>query len=224
MWTCDSDCRRPALRRASAGCCCACSVSVAEPAPSRSVCLSGRGAAAPLGQSVRVSIELEVVDPEHAAELAKLKAETFVETFAEANDPDHVRAHLAREFSAEAVRRSLEDDDSTTWWLSDHGVPVGFLKVNRGHAQTEAGLSDGLEVEQLYVLAAHHGRGHGSRLIEHAISTARAEGYPFIWLGVWEHNSRAIAVYEHLGFVPIGDHTFLFGNEEQRDVLMRRDL
>ena len=177
----------------------------------------------PLGQSVPVSIKLEVVDPEDAAELAKLKAETFAATFTEANDQVHVQAHVAREFTADAVRRSLEDDDSTTWWLIDHDVPVGFLKVNRGHAQTETGLSDGLEVEQIYVQAAHHGRGHGSRLIDHAISTARAEGYPFIWLGVWEHNRKAIAVYEHLGFVPIGDHTFLFGNEEQRDVLMRCD-
>jgi diamine N-acetyltransferase len=165
-----------------------------------------------------------MVGPEDAAALAALKAETFVETFAEDNDPVHVRAHVAREFTADAVRRSLEDDASTTWWLLDGGVPVGFLKVNRGHAQTEPGLDDGLEVEQIYVLAAHHGRGHGSRLIDHAMHTARAEGHAFIWLGVWEHNRRAIAVYEHRGFVPIGDHTFLFGDEEQRDVLMRRDL
>jgi diamine N-acetyltransferase len=171
-----------------------------------------------------VPIELEVVGPDDAGRLAELKAETFVETFAEGNDPDHVQAHVTREFTAEAVRRSLEHDDSTTWWLIDDGLPVGFLKVNRGHAQTESGLSDGLEVEQVYVRAAHHGRAHGSRLIEHAVDTARAEGYRFIWLGVWEHNRKAIAVYEHLGFVPIGDHTFLFGNDEQRDVLMRRDL
>lgn len=169
-------------------------------------------------------IELDVVAPDDAAALAGLKAETFVETFAAANDPVHVRDHVAREFTAEAVRRSLQDDDSTTWWLIDDGAPVGFLKVNRGRAQTEPGLDDGLEVEQIYVRATRHGRGHGKRLLEHAIRTARAEGCPFIWLGVWEHNDRAIAVYEHLGFVPFGDHTFLFGSEEQRDVLMRLDL
>ena len=171
-----------------------------------------------------VPTALELVDPDNAAELAKLKADTFVEAFAEGNDPDHVRAHLAREFTAEAVKRTLEQDGSTTWWLIDDGVPIAFLKVNRGDAQTEAGLTDGLEVEQIYVLAAHHGHGHGSRLMKQVIETARAEGYRFIWLGVWEHNRGAIEVYEHLGFVPFGDHTFRFGNEEQRDVLMRREL
>lgn len=169
-------------------------------------------------------IELEIVDPGRAAELAKLKADTFAETFADDNDPDHVQAHLAREFTADAVRRTLEHDDSTTWWLVDDGEPVGYLKVNRGPAQTESGLGDGLEVEQLYVQSAHHGRGLGGRLIELAVNTARDEGLAYIWLGVWEHNRRAIAVYEHLGFVPIGEHTFRFGEEEQRDVLMRLDV
>lgn len=169
-------------------------------------------------------IELVVVDPGDAGTLAALKAQTFVETFAADNDPDHVQAHLAREFTAEAVRPTLGRDDTTTWWLRDEGVAVGYLKVNRGAAQTEPGFDDGLEVEQVYVLASQHGRGHGGRLLEHAVQTARDEGFPFIWLGVWEHNRRAIAVYEHKGYVPIGDHTFLFGDEEQRDLLMRLDV
>lgn len=103
-------------------------------------------------------------------------------------------------------------------------MPIGFLKVNRGGAQTEPDLDDGLEVEQIYVLASHHGRRLGGRLMEHAITTARQEGFPFIWLGVWENNRKALAVYEHLGFFVLGDHTFLFGDEEQRDLLMRLDL
>ena len=169
-------------------------------------------------------IELEPVSPERADDLARLKAVTFAETFAEDNDPRHVQAHVAREFTAEAVRRTLEHERSTTWWMLDDGVPIGFLKVNRGNAQTEPDLDDGLEVEQIYVLASHHGRRLGGRLMEHAITTARREGFPFVWLGVWENNEKAIAVYEHLGFFVIGDHTFLFGDEEQRDLLMRLDL
>ncbi len=171
-----------------------------------------------------MSLELVLVDPEDAGALAALKAETFVETFAADNDPEHVQVHLDRELTAQAVRSSLERDDTTTWWLLDDGDPVGYLKVNRGGAQTEPGFDDGLEVEQVYVLASHHGRGLGGRLLEHAVQTARSEGFAYIWLGVWERNHRALAVYEHLGYVPIGDHTFLFGDEEQRDLLMRLDV
>lgn len=167
---------------------------------------------------------MQPVSPEHAADLAALKAATFAETFAADNDPVHVRAHVAREFTAEAVRRTLEDERCSTWWLLDDDAPVGFLKVNRGGAQTEPHLGDGLEVEQIYVLASHHGQRLGGRLMAQAIATAREEGFPYLWLGVWEHNRKALAVYEHLGFSTIGDHTFLFGDEEQRDLLMRLDL
>jgi ribosomal protein S18 acetylase RimI-like enzyme len=173
---------------------------------------------------VSVPIEMEAVSPERAADLAELKAATFVETFAADNDPEQVKAHVAREFTSEAVRRTLEDDRCSTWWLLDDGTPVGFLKVNRGETQTEPHLREGLEVEQIYVLASHHGQRLGGRLMETAITTAREEGFPYVWLGVWEHNRKALAVYEHLGFSVIGDHTFLFGEEEQRDLLMRLDL
>jgi ribosomal protein S18 acetylase RimI-like enzyme len=40
-------------------------------------------------------------------------------------------------------------------------------------------------------------------------------------LGVWENNHPAIAFYEHLGFEAFDEHTFRFGDEEQRDLLMR---
>lgn len=167
---------------------------------------------------------MEPVGPERAADLAELKAATFVEAFAADNDPEHVATHVARAFTPEAVGRSLQDVRCTTWWLLDGEAPVGFVKVNRGEAQTEPDLHEGLEVEQIYLLASHHGRGLGGRLMEQAIATARRERFPFLWLGVWEHNHKALAVYEHLGFAVIGDHPFLFGDEEQRDLLMRLDL
>lgn len=185
---------------------------------------TGIDASCPPWHPLAVSLALELVPLDGAVALADLKAGTFLETFAADNDPAQVEAHLARELIPESVERTLKDERSSTWWLLDDGLPVGFLKVNRAGAQTEPDLDDGLEVEQIYVRASHHGQGLGGLLMERAISTARSEGFASIWLGVWEKNLRAIAFYEHLGFVPFGDHTFLFGNEEQRDVLMRLDV
>lgn len=82
------------------------------------------------------------------------------------------------------------------------------------------GLSDGLEVEQLYVLASHHGQGLGGQLLE----KARERGLTYLWLGVWEHNTNAISLYRHRGYEEFDQHVFMFGEEEQRDVLMRLDL
>ncbi len=43
-----------------------------------------------------------------------------------------------------------------------------------------------------------------------------------MWLGVWEHNPRAIAFYRKLGFVENGDHVFPLGDDPQRDIVMVR--
>jgi diamine N-acetyltransferase len=159
-----------------------------------------------------------------AAALAALKADTFTETFAAANDPVELATHLARAFAVDVVAAQLRDPRCGTTWVLDDGVPVGYLKVNHGTAQTAPGLSDGLEVEQLYVLASHQGRGLGGQLLDLAAEKARQQGLTFVWLGVWEHNIDAISLYRHRGYKEFDQHVFLFGEEEQRDVLMRLDL
>lgn len=53
---------------------------------------------------------------------------------------------------------------------------------------------------------------------------ARSLGARTVWLGVWEHNSRAIAFYRRNGFEEFGEHLFMPGSDEQRDVLMRKKV
>ena len=92
----------------------------------------------------------------------------------------------------------------------DDGRPVAYLKVNFGTAQTERGLSDGLEVQQLYVLASHHGQGLGGHLLDLAALKARAGGLAFVWLVVWNRNTNAISMYRHRGDREFADHVFMF--------------
>jgi ribosomal protein S18 acetylase RimI-like enzyme len=164
------------------------------------------------------------VPADEAARLAELEASTFVETFGALNDPAEVARHVARAFDPDHIAGQLRDERIELWWVLDDDHPVAFLKLNHGDAQTEPNLQDGLEVEQVYVRSTHHGRGLGRLLLEHAMERARADGLGFVWLGVWEENTNAIAVYERLGFQEFGDHTFLFGSDPQRDILMRLPL
>lgn len=69
--------------------------------------------------------------------------------------------------------------------------------------------------------ATHQGRGLGRRLADHAVARATEDGRAFVWLGVWEDNTKGIAVYGRLAFRAFGEDTFLVGSDPQRDVLMR---
>jgi len=71
---------------------------------------------------------------------------------------------------------------------------------------------------------AWHGRGIAQRLMQATIDEAAAAGATTVWLGVWEHNARAIAFYGKHGFVDVGSHEFLVGSDPQTDRVMVRNL
>jgi diamine N-acetyltransferase len=170
------------------------------------------------------TLELVPVPRDEAARLAALETATFVETFGHLNDPAELDAHVVRAFAVDRIAAQLQDERVELSWVLDGDDPVAFLKLNHGDAQTEPGLTDGIEVEQVYVAATHQGLGLGRLLLEHAVARATEEGLGFVWLGVWEDNTKGIAVYERMGFRAFGEHTFLLGTDAQRDVLMRLDL
>ena len=45
-----------------------------------------------------------------------------------------------------------------------------------------------------------------------------------MWLGVWERNPRAIAFYIKSGFVVVGSHVFIVGNDRQTDLVLVSSL
>jgi len=56
-----------------------------------------------------------------------------------------------------------------------------------------------MEIERIYVLAAYHGKKVGQILYDKAMQVAEEINSPFVWLGVWEKNPRAIRFYEKNG-------------------------
>lgn len=56
------------------------------------------------------------------------------------------------------------------------------------------------------------------------VSSAAARGKRYIWLGVWEHNSKAMRFYQKNGFYRISEHSFFVGDDEQTDIILRKDL
>jgi ribosomal protein S18 acetylase RimI-like enzyme len=99
--------------------------------------------------------------------------------------------------------------------------PVGYLKLNFSAAQTEFKDEHALEIERIYVAKAYLGAGVGQLLINKAIAVAQESGLECVWLGVWEKNPRAIRFYEKQGFKQFGSHSFMLGQDEQTDILMK---
>lgn len=162
-----------------------------------------------------------------ASDIDKLQAigrQTFFETFSAENTEEDMQKYLAEGFSEEKLAAELNDLNSEFYFaLLDDSV-IGYLKLNYGQSQTEIKDNDALEIERIYVLKEFHGEKVGQLLYERAMQVAQQMNASYVWLGVWEKNPRAISFYRKNGFVEFGKHIFKLGNDEQTDIMMKRQL
>ena len=156
--------------------------------------------------------------------LRGIARDTFIETFSEANKAEDIDRYLAKNFSEDQLARELSNPNSFFYVAEVNGNVVGYLKLNTAHAQTEPQAADALEIERIYVLSSYHGHGVGQALYHHAMSVAEDRKASYVWLGVWEHNHRALRFYEKNGFIAFGTHIFQLGNDQQTDILMKKSV
>ena len=156
--------------------------------------------------------------------LRGIARDTFIETFSEANKAEDMERYLTENFSEEQLARELSNPDSFFYVAEVNGHVVGYLKLNTARAQTEPQAADALEIERIYVLGSYHGGGVGQALYHHAMSVAEDRKARYVWLGVWEHNHRALRFYEKNGFIAFGTHIFQLGNDQQTDILMKKSV
>jgi ribosomal protein S18 acetylase RimI-like enzyme len=156
--------------------------------------------------------------------LRQLAIDTFQDTFGSMNSPENMAQYVEKDLSEEKLCSELLNPASRTYFVLLDQVPIGYLKINVGAAQTESVPAGGLEIQRIYVQKEYLGSGIGRRLLEFAIETAQAEDYSFVWLAVWEKNLRAIRFYEKNGFEIFGSHIFQLGEDAQTDLMMRKEI
>lgn len=160
-------------------------------------------------------------DLESLLELARL---AFLQAFTDNNEPENVESYLASAFSTGQFLKELDEKASLFMMAELDDEIVGYVKVNLAPAQTDIHDPESLEIARLYVLGHYLGLGVGKKLLDWAVEFAKQNQKNYIWLGVWEHNPRAIRFYGKNGFSKFGTHPFPFGDEIQTDLLMKKTL
>ena len=163
---------------------------------------------------------IRVATPADAATLAAISLKTFVDTFAPHNRAADIDAYTSVAFSEEKQRRELETPGIVTLLGEEDGETIAYSQLRH----TPGGPHGDVEIARFYVDRPHHGRGIAQLLMDSVEQNARALGGTRIWLGVWEHNLRAIAFYRKRGFVQCGAQPFLLGSDLQTDWVMNRTL
>jgi diamine N-acetyltransferase len=157
---------------------------------------------------------------EDAAALAAFAARTFSQTFAAENSAADMQAHLSHAYGIEQQTAELTSPALITLLAEMDGRLVAYAQLRRGPAPACVQPPDALELYRFYVDASAHGSGVAQRLMTAVWDAARTADADHVWLGVWEHNARAIRFYTKSGFADVGSHDFILGADRQTDRVM----
>ncbi|UOE52095.1 GNAT family N-acetyltransferase [Mucilaginibacter sp. SMC90] len=150
-----------------------------------------------------------------AEELLALSKKTFFYFFAHLNKADDMEAYSTIAFTLQKIQSELNNPNSHFFFAILNDEVIGYLKLNYGPAQTEFQDINAVEIERIYVLAEHHSKKAGHQFIDFTIKEAAIKKLQYIWLGVWEHNQKALAFYKKHGFEVFSSHEFILGSDKQ---------
>lgn len=169
-------------------------------------------------------LRIEPARPEHAKALAELAETTFRLTFAADNTTANMARHCQASYGEAIQREEIRDPSLHTLLVWQDSQLTGYAQLRLGSAPACASGTRPGEILRFYLLPACHGQGLATQLMDTCLAWLRQAGCDVIWLGVWEHNPRAIAFYRKHGFEICGDHVFPLGEDPQRDLVMVRAL
>lgn len=167
---------------------------------------------------------IRLAQAEDARALSILAESTFRATFSTGTTPEDMNAHCAGSYSLDIQAREIADSRLVTSLAEIDGELIGFTQWRADHPIACVSAELPSELSRIYVDARWHGQGVAGQLMENVIARAAADRCDVLWLGVWEHNAKAIAFYRKFGFEIVGDHVFAVGSDMQRDLIMARPM
>lgn len=180
--------------------------------------------------NIASSIRIRRADAADAVVLSEFAERIFRETFEATNDPADMAAYLAEAFGVDRQRAELVEPGAIVLLAEDitGSNPVaplaGYSHLTTGEAPDSVPGPDPLELKRFYIDRTWQGAGLAQMLMHATLDAAVAAGARTLWLGVWEHNPRAIAFYRKFAFVEAGTHDFMLGRDRQTDLIMMRPL
>ena len=145
------------------------------------------------------------------ADLARLGRDTSRTWFANVYTDEELQAFLERDFAEEVLAAHISSRETYTYLIHElHGQAVGFARIN-WHRPIPLSKGTGAELQKIYYLPAHTGKGLGRELMMAVIKTVAARGESILWLDVLDNNPRACEFYKKLGFEILGAKPFVTG-------------
>jgi diamine N-acetyltransferase len=153
-------------------------------------------------------------DVSHTAIIATIGKKSFRNAFERLfKSKEELFEYLEYTYDPMKLAKSMRKANNVYLLAFLDGAPVGFVKIKKHslNDQIEGGAQ--VELQKIYVLPEHHGKGIGTALLNEVKSLVR-EMYPdYLWLDTPINNEKAIRLYEKNGFRKMGSYYFTIGTQ-----------
>ena len=169
------------------------------------------------------NVPIRPAGPQDATALAELAAVTFRAAYS-AGQPAATERYIAEHYGPTLQAAELEDPRLTYLVVDLDDALIGFAMLASDEHHPAVPASSPVRLSRIYVAPTRLGAGIGGRLMERSIAEASADRHDVMWLTVWAENARAVAFYERWDFMTVGEMTFDYGGDPQRDFVMSRPI
>ncbi|PWT97138.1 MAG: GNAT family N-acetyltransferase [Bacteroidetes bacterium] len=169
-------------------------------------------------------LEIRFAGNDDVAAIASISLKTFFDTFAEYNTPENMDSFMNDHFSETRLSYELEDPSNIFLIAEIEKRLVGYAKLSESPNPNGLDGVSSIEICRIYSIKDMIGKGVGKSLMQKSIDIARERNKKVIWLGVWEHNPKAVEFYTKWGFERFGEHPFILGDDIQTDWLMKKEV
>lgn len=171
-----------------------------------------------------MNIIIRKADEKDAGLIAAISRETFYDTFAADNSAADMELFMEKQFSIPKLEAEVFDEENKFFLAYDGDTPVGYFKLKHAPHLDLPESPYTVELSRFYARKNSIGKGVGKTMMQFALNAAREMNGKVVWLGVWEHNTRAIKFYESFRFQKFSTQCFILGNDVQHDWLMKREV
>ena len=152
--------------------------------------------------------------------LCAIGMKTFVETYEQQNTPENLQNYLQEKFNEKQISDEIQTPKNVFLLVELEDKTIGYAKMRVNLIENPD--ENSLEIERIYIIKDYHGQKYGALLMQKCVDFAIENNYESLWLGVWEHNPKAIRFYQKWGFELFGEHIFQLGDDAQTDFLMKK--
>jgi len=169
-------------------------------------------------------ISTRIATTNDAELIADMSRQTFYETFAPFNTKVNMEDFMNTVFTKQLLMKEVQNNEGIFLLAYDGNDAVGYVRMRHSEKMSEFKNAGAIEIARIYATTSSIGKGVGKALMKKCIEIAIEQKKEILWLGVWEHNQRAIDFYSKWGFEKFGTHIFKLGDDPQTDWLMKKNL